>query len=438
MPYDFAALLGIPGIDLKENCVSDAINMWSPRKPIYSTKIVLDADDFKGGAHTVSGYKTGAGILKPVWSGSQYINDFTSHSDGQVSDAVWTLDKPILDGQCFFRLTDFVGYWHHASRMFTIGTIFGNVSNIIIPSSDSIPGSNISFMMYFSVQTGTIVAQELFGDCWSNNNQFYPGVIMSCGAYGLHYVKTTDEPISAFVSSAATININTRDFMNQMKSDWLVNHAGNPYESWPFRTGDKWTGCVVLLSRVFTGGDSYNHKLNGEESIVRLEYASPSGDSHVDRKTLPILQTKNRVIEWMKMRITISRQGEQNGYDIYSISSIVVTAKLLSTESVGFRIDADPLMVPKGYVNIVNTASGPSVTLVGYSNINFSGTVGEVSTTLSITSTQFYVSQSATIGNKLCNGTLKFVDSSLGYFSGVFSIDVSSQSSQYTRETSII
>jgi hypothetical protein len=140
------------------------VNMWSPRKPIYSPKVVqLTNQDWQGGAHTDPNYKTGGGIKKAIVTGTAFLN--SSGSGGALPSAIWTHDKPILDGICAFRLTDFAGYWHTIGRMFYIGTIFGNISNIIIPTSDSDDGANLGFSMWFNVNTGQITAHELFGDC---------------------------------------------------------------------------------------------------------------------------------------------------------------------------------------------------------------------------------------------------------------------------------
>lgn len=439
MATDIAAVIGIAGTNLEESCKSSAINIWSPRKPIYSTKLVLDSDDFKGGAHSVSGYKTGGGILKPVASGSEYVGSIGSN--GEVPNAVWTHDRPVSDGSCKFRLSDFIGYWHNVGRMFTIGTIYGNIDNIPLPSSDADVGTTLGFSMWFSVSSGQITAQELFGDCKDGyGNYFYPGVIMSSGGDDkLHYVKTADQPISAYFSgSTASFTVNTRLFMNKMKSEWLNRHSGDPYANFPFRTGDKWTACIILISRRFDGGSGdydSSYKLNGSESIVRLEYSSPSGDSHVDRRTLPVKQSKYSNIEWIKFKITIRRQGTQGGYEVYNVASIVVTAKMLTTDTVSFTVDAQ-LSVPQGYVNVVSTASGQSISVTGYSNVSFSGQTGEVSKTLSITGTTYNVYQGASTGNKLCNGTLTFRNSG-DSFSGGFSIDISSQSWQYEREVTL-
>lgn len=426
MPADFVSLMGISGTDLASICMSSAVNIWSPRKPIYSTKKeVLSADDFKGGAHSVSGYKTGAGILKPVVSGSDYQSNIGD--SGVVPNGVWSHDKPVNDGLCWFRLSDFNGYWHTAGAMFSIDTLFGNVSHIMTPSTQSEDGARIAFSMSFHVQTGSIVPSELFGDC----SGYYPTAIMSCGGYNYTYIKSADNTILAYTSSACTITIDTAEFARQIASDFRAQHSGDPYSSFPLRTNDKWTACVVLSSRKFTGGDGYDHKLNGNESIVRLEYSSPSGDSHVDRKTLPIKQSKYNNIEWMKMTVTIQKTGNK----VYEISSIVVTAKMLTTDYISFQVGAQ-LSTPQGNVNVVNTASGQSINVENYTNVAFSGETGEVTKTLGLTRTIYTVTATST-GNQLCNGTLTFKNSK-GNFSGGFSIDISNQNYQYSRETTLL
>ena len=60
--------------------------------------------------------------------------------------------------------------------------------------------------MNFNVSTGTIVANELFGDCWD----YYPTVILTCGGNrNLHYAKSAANAISAYTSTTASISIDT-------------------------------------------------------------------------------------------------------------------------------------------------------------------------------------------------------------------------------------
>lgn len=414
---DVQRCLGSSSGDVATLCMRPNINMWSPRKPIYSTKIgILTSADWQGGAHTLSGYKTGGGIKKAVVTGTTYLNN--SGSGGALPSAIWEHDRPLNDGVCYKRLADFAGYWHTAGRMFYIGTIYGNISNIIIPTSDSDAGARLGFSMWFNVSTGQITAQELFGDCWST---FYPGVIMCCGGdYKFNYVKTTSSPISAYASSTANITINTRDFMNQMKADWTSKGlSGSPYGNYPFRKGDNWTACLVLISREFTGGDGSNHKLSGSESIVRLEYAAPTDGVYVDRRTLPMKPSKYNTIEWMKLRVKVSFLGNS----VWQLSLLKVTAKMLDTASISFTINAVLNTASGGIVNVVNGGSGQSVTVNNYSQVTFSGTTGEVEKTLTYNETTYNLAGTSGSGNKICAGTLTFVHSTLGSFVGSFTID---------------
>jgi hypothetical protein len=420
------------------------VNMWSPRKPIYSPKVVqLTNQDWQGGAHTDPNYKTGGGIKKAIVTGTAFLN--SSGSGGALPSAIWTHDKPILDGICAFRLTDFAGYWHTIGRMFYIGTIFGNISNIIIPTSDSDDGANLGFSMWFNVNTGQITAHELFGDCWDT---FYPGVIMCCGGdYKFNYVKTTNSPISSYASSTANISFNTRDFMDQMKADWIAKGlSGSPYGRYPFRKGDNWTACLVLISREFTGGDGSNHKLSGSESIVRLEYAAPTNGVYVDRRTLPMKPSKYNTIDWIKMKVYLTRVGIDNGYEVYKLEKVDITANMLSANSITLTVgvygdNKSYVQTPGGYVNVTGVGQDATVYLTNFFQVTFSGTVGEVTKTFiggtNFAETKYYVSQSATIGNKLCNGQFVLYYSNLGSFIGVWSIDITSQSYQYTSETEL-
>ena len=429
--FDVNTVLGASYTDLFMMCTSNNINMWSAYKPIYSNKkeVLTDAD-YSGGAHTKSGYKTGGGILKITKTGSTYKSDIGT--DGNVSNAVWSWDKPVNDGVCFVRLTDFNNYYHGASAIFRITRIFGNVSYLMLPSSDSETGTNVSFAMSFV--NGQMTPSKLFGDCWD----FYPSVIISSGGSDkLNYVKSAPSHISAYTgSSGVTINVSTRIFMDKMKSAWSSLHSGDAYQNFPFRTGDKWTATMVLINKYFDGGENDGFfSLSGSENIVRLEYESPSASTNVDRKTLPVKQSKYTNIEWMKMNITITRVSVSGDTSVYNLSSLTVTAKMLSTDSFSFQIGAQ-LSTPQGTVNVQGVASGQSVDIENYSNVTFSGTVGEVTKTISINQTT-YTNTASTIGNKLCNGTLIFKNTK-GNFSGTFSFDISGGAYSYTKEINLL
>lgn len=428
-PVSFAdvnAVLGTSHTDLATLCMENLINMWSGRKPIYNTKWgILGTDDWNGVNRTLAGFKTGGGIKKAALSWDEYITGMNT-STGSVVSKIWEYDKPVVDGSCKFRLADFSGYYHNVGRVFNMGTLFGNISNILIPSADGGTGRTVAFTFYFTNPTpdGGIAAAQLFGDCWT----YYPCIILTNGSTGSNsyqYAVTAPSPISAYAGTSMTITFDTADFAAAIASDFRSLHSGDPYANYPLRTGDKWTACLVLLSQQLTSGI---HKIPSSATIIRLEYSS-----NVDRRTLPIKQTKYINIEWMKMRVTITKIA---GYQRkYKIDSIVVTANILSTASMTFTIDA-ALSTPQGTVNVVGVASGQSINVTGYSSVVFSGSTGEISKTLSITETT-YDNTATSAGNQLVNGTLTFRGSE-GNFSGGFSIDVSGQSYQYTQEVNLL
>lgn len=428
-PVSFAdvnAVLGTSHTDLATLCMENLINMWSGRKPIYNTKWgILNTDDWNGVNRTLAGFKTGGGIKKAALSWDEYITGMNT-STGSVVSKIWEYDKPVADGSCKFRLTDFSGYYHNVGRVFNMGTLFGNISNILIPSADGETGRTVAFTFYFTNPTpdGGIAAAQLFGDCWT----YYPCIILTNGSTGSNsyqYAVTAPSPISAYAGTSMTITFDTADFAAAIASDFRSLHSGDPYANYPLRTGDKWTACLVLLSQQLTSGI---HKIPSSATIIRLEYSS-----NVDRRTLPIKQTKYINIEWMKMRVTITKIA---GYQRkYKIDSIVVTANILSTASMTFTVDA-ALSTPQGTVNVVGVASGQSINVTGYSSVVFSGSTGEISKTLSITETT-YDNTATSAGNQLVNGTLTFRGSE-GNFSGGFSIDVSGQSYQYTQEVNLL
>ena len=428
-PVSFAdvnAVLGTSHTDLATLCMENLINMWSSRKPIYNTKWgILNTDDWNGVNRTLAGFKTGGGIKKAALSWDEYITGMNT-STGSVVSKIWEYDKPVADGSCKFRLTDFSGYYHNVGRVFNMGTLFGNISNILIPSADGGTGRTVAFTFYFTNPTpdGGIAAAQLFGDCWT----YYPCIILTNGSTGSNsyqYAVTAPSPISAYAGTSMTITFDTADFAAAIASDFRSLHSGDPYANYPLRTGDKWTACLVLLSQQLTSGI---HKIPSSATIIRLEYSS-----NVDRRTLPIKQTKYINIEWMKMRVTITKIA---GYQRkYKIDSIVVTANILSTASMTFTVDA-ALSTPQGTVNVVGVASGQSINVTGYSSVVFSGSTGEISKTLGITETT-YDNTATSAGNQLVNGTLTFRGSE-GNFSGGFSIDVSGQSYQYTQEVNLL
>lgn len=419
--YDVQRCFGLSSPDLATLILNANINIWSQIKPIYSTKIEQLTTADRSNPRTITGFKTGAGIKK--WAGvySDYITGKDT-STGSVASHVWELDRPVVDGSCAFRLTDFAGYYHFVANMFNVYTLFGNMNKLLIPSASGQSGTNIAFSFGFTnpVADGAITPQVLFGDCWN----FYPAVILTNGSTGSNsyqYAKAAPNPISAYTSSPVTININTADFADAIAADFSQLHSGDPYQSYPLRTNDQWTACVVLLS---TAPYENTHVVPSGATIVRLEYTA-----NVDRRTLPIKQSKYNNIEWMKMTVKITKVS---GYSRrYKLDSIVVTAKMLTTTAITFAINANTFSTPQGTVTC-GTTSGNPITVNNFSSVQFSGTVGEVTKNLSFSETTWDVT-ATTVGNQLVNGTLIFHHSN-GDFQGGFSFDVSGGLGTYTIE----
>ena len=406
--------------DLGQLCMHKNVNIWSARKPIYHTKVTqLTTEDWQGMSRTLQGYKTGGGIKKRAYTWSEYKSGM---NNGSPASQVWEHDKPVADGQCAFRLTDFEGYYQRVDRTFKIYQLFGNISSIPMPSTDTTgSGPVIEFTFGFTTPTpdGGIMPLYLFGDC----ADYYPAVILTCaltGSRDYQYVKAAEHTLSYYyptsnTSTIISVRIDTYEFARFIRSHYDV-----PYNSAPLSDGSMWTGTVVLLK--------YPPTLNvvptssETDIIVRLEYATG-----VDRKTLPVKQNKHNNIEWMKMTVIIKKVvGYQRKYKLDSIS---VTAKMLTTASVTFYVSGS-FSTPQGTV-VCNTTSGQSISVDNFSIVNFSGTVGEVTKNLTFAETTWDVT-ATTAGNQLVNGNLAFSNSN-GVFQEGFSFDVSNQYPEYAK-----
>lgn len=426
-PVSFAdvnSVLGTSHTSLGLLCTDNNINMWAARKPIFNTKVgILTDEDWKGNGRTLSGYKTGGGIKKWANVYAQYVSGMGS--SGSPASQIWAYDKPASGSA--YRLHDFSGYYHNVGRAFSISTLFGNISNILIPSSDSESGRTVAFSFGFASTTpdGGIPAAQLFGDCWA----YYPAVILTNGSSGsnsYNYCKVAPSPISSYAGSSVTINVDTGDFAKAIAADYRTRFGSgtNPYEKYPLRTNDNWTGCMVLLSTTLPSG---SHTVPTAATIVRLEYASG-----VDRKTLPIKQSKWMNIEWMKYTIKITKVS---GYQrMYKIDSVIVTSNVLSTTSMIFSVKG-VFSTPSGTCYCGSTTGNP-ITINNWSSMTLSGATGEVSKTLSFSETKENNTASSS-GNYLINGTLTFTYGGNSY-SGGFSFDVTNQWPEYTLEVNVL
>ena len=117
----------------------------------------------------------------------------------------------------------------------------------------------------------------------------------------------------------------------------------------------------------------------------------------------------------------------------YRIVGVIGDA-VLNTNTVNFVINAS-LSTPQGSVS-VSGVSDPS-NIQNYSQLSFSGQTGEITKSLVYNATTYYVPQSATVGNKLCNGSLTF-HANEGDFTGTFSFDITTQSYQYEKEIQLL
>ena len=422
-PVSFAdvnSVLGTSHTSLGLLCTDNNINMWAARKPIFNTKVTVLTDaDWKGNGRTLSGYKTGGGIKKWADVYAQYKDSM--NSSGSPASQIWAYDKPASGSA--YRLSDFAGYYHNVGRAFSINTLFGNVNNILIPSADGETGRTIAFSFSFASTTpdGGIPAAQLFGDCLT----YYPAVILACNKESdFNYIAVAPNPISSYAVSSVTINISTADFATAIAADYRTKYGSgtNPYNNYPLRTNDKWTACMVLLSTTLPSG---SHTVPTGATIVRLEYASG-----VDRKTLPIKQTKWMNIDWMKYTITVTKVG--GAQRKYKIESVVVTANVLTTSSMTFSV--------KGYFHAkegscaCGTTTGNPITINNWSSMTLSGSTGQVSKTLTFSETTMNNTASTT-GNYIIDGILTFTYGGFSYEKN-FSFDVAGQEYSYTKEES--
>lgn len=432
--YDVQRCFGLSSPDLATLILNANINMWSDIKPMYSTKITqLTATD-RANPRSITGYKTGGGIKK--WSNTFANYQTGMGSYGNPASQIWSLDRPILDGSCAFRLTDFAGYAHFAQNVFTIYSYIKNLVNIPIPSTTGGAGGvNIDTMIYTNTISDCIPANALFGDVLSS---FYPAIIMTCANFipgtnpsvRCHYVKSTDYNLNHYLSNQdinATIRVNTADFAAAVATD--MGGGNTPYQNAPLIDGTKWTLCVALVSRLFNGDTGVSeHRFNDSDTIVRLEY-----EANIDRWTLPIAQGKSTLISSMTMRVTLVRKTNlENNNRVYQIGSVTVTADKLTSDQLTFNVTAN-LSCHLGSVS-VSGAQDP--TNVNCGSVTFTGT-GSQTQTVQIPTTTFTVT-GTTSGNMECNGMLTLHNQNVGDFSGGFNKGVESGDSTYVMVEDLI
>ena len=439
--YDVQKCFGLASGDLATLITTANINMWSDIKPIYSPKIVplTDADYESPRDLTASYFKNGSGIKKRYYGFYQgsdtewYQKNMGSY--GNPASQVWELDRPVVDGVCGLRLTDFAGYWHKVTNVFRIFSYIDNLSNIPIPSRTGQTGVNIDTVIYTSVMSGCIMADNLFGDC----KTFYPAIILTCGNFKnsstrYHYVKTTDDQhtLQYYLSQSqslhdinATIRINTAAFADAIARDMGGGDA--QFANAPLTDGTKWTFCVALVSRYFSGDTSdLGHIFNSNDKIIRLEYAA-----NVDRWVYPIKQDKYTTIKSAYALITLVRQTDQSGHMVYKIGNIRFYAdKIATSGNIGFTVTAE-LQCQIGTVSIPNggSATNPAHLDANLGSASFAAAQGVQSYLL--TTNIYYEITATTAGNQLCNGSITLYNANIGTFTGNFSVNVYAGSQMY-------
>lgn len=398
--YDLRMFFGLSSTDLATLITQAHINMWAGDKPVYQTKIsqLTSGDRYGRG---LSGYKTGGGIKKRAYAIADYKTSMDSN--GNPTSQLWEYDRPVSGSA--FRLTDFAGYHHLAQRKFTLFSYIKNLANIPIPSSTGGSGGvNIEFRIIADFETGCVSANELLADCiynLPNNVDFYPAVIMTCSSGQYHYAKTADDPIQSYIDSNGNLNapiiVNTASFAAAIASD------ANGYSKFPLRSRvDNWTSCIALISRKLTGDSATaNHNLNANDTIVRLEY-----EANCDRWTLPVVQGKYTIVQWIKMSVTITKQGSSGL--VYKITNITLKTKKSTASDLTFLRKAQVSC----YVGQV-TLGGQTIQDANAWN-DFGGSTvvqgasgAEVTQTLTNIPDTIYTVTGTYTGNQQCSFTLK-------------------------------
>ena len=420
---DIQQCLSSNSSDVATLCMSPNVNMWSGIKPVYNTKIEPLTDNDRAVARVINGFKTGGGIKKWAGTYSDYVEDMDLK--GNPTSQKWTHDKPLLDGSCCLRKSDFKGYHHFAKNVLVIYDFLKNLDGFPIPSTDvqASEGKIIDFKLFTRIEDGCVQPKVMFGDITG----YYPCILMTYGSSGsFHYAVTTDNPISSYWDSPnedanldATIHLNTAKFASAIASDYRASYSGNPYDNAPLETGSNWTICMVLLSKRLTGesGDANHHINNG--TIVRLEY-----DYNVDRWTVPIKQDKFNIITNLYMNVTITRQADQNGHMVYKLTEIAFHVKKNASDSdIQFTVTAD-LVCYQGSVTVSGMGSSP------YNFGNLSSAIPAAAQTDFTTyarlpdSRPTYEITGTTAGNKQVTGRITLSNSNIGTFVGSFDFDI--------------
>lgn len=409
--------------------------MWSAFKPLYSSKVTrLTNDERASGAHSLSGYTMSWGIMKRISSSwSDFMDNY-----GNIISAPWIYDKPVIDGTCKLRISDYIGYEPNARRLINVSF---SSWDLWIPSAAGSSGYSLWAMLtgtssMSSETTGALRWQELFGD----HLDYYPTLIMTAGT-SWQYVKSSEYRISDLISrgdTGAQIYVNTATLASAMISD------GASYDHYPLNNNAPWNLTMVLCSRKLSGGTGqYEHKLNGSENLLRVEYSSGA-----DRTTKTAKLIKYKSFASMKMKVTLVKEA---GYQYkYRIDKLELIAEKVTDDTVTFQCDAT-FTARIGDVSV--QGYGGSTAGQAYTANNYFGTITFAASDIgTITKTWQYGSTSgnalpytyfniteAEYGERNSYGSFVFTgigsSSSIGSFNGGWSaINVVAQNYQYEQE----
>lgn len=400
--YDVQRCLNNDSGDVATLCMASSINMWSWRKPIYSTKKQLTADDWKGSAHVMTGYKTGGGLKKKCATWGSITN-----TRAFFENDIWSYDRPVLDGNCFFRLTDWSAYHHNAERSFNVWRmVAAAATEIYIPSKQIDDGRTIGFEFGFfqNLSDGYIDSSELFGDC----RDFFPAVIMTpsgmktYGGHDCYFIQTADKKVGQLISEGVeviTISFKAGEFARRIMADW-----GATQYSGPLQNNYMWSVCLALIdvaSPMITGE---NHHIGSGINVVSLEYTYGASTRY-----LPIKQ-EGSIQGAVAIRVTLTRQsGSSWGNLKYAISKIEI--RLTKTKSGQHKFSSNAqFQTPSGMVYLQNISSGNPLTVDNFiTNIQFDNATGTQTLTLTPPTPVIYTCTNTTAGNTLFIGSLTLV-----------------------------
>ena len=440
-PINQADVQGALGVSTSVNKWSQLlthanINMWSAYKPLYSTKKVRLTDaERASGAHTVSGYTASYGILKRI---SALWSDFINTATGAIISAPWVYDKPVVDGYCGLRITDYIGYRTDAQRLIKVTY---SSWDLWLPSASGAKGSSmwmqLTGMSPVSDQnTGAMRWQELFGD----HLNYYPTLIMTAGTNWV-YAKSSDYTIQDLINrgdTGATIYVDTATLASAMIND------GARYDHYPLNQNASWNITMVLCSRKVAGGEgsSQHNIISGSDNLLRCEY-----ESGADRTTKTAKLIKYKSFASMKMRVTLVKEVGQYKYRIDKLELI---AEKVTDDTVTFQCDAT-FTARIGDVSVQGyggATGGQAYTADNYfGTITFAASdIGTITKTWQYGSTSgnallytyFNITQ-AEYGNRDAYGRFKFYgtgsSASIGSFEGGWEyIRVNDQRYKYEKE----